>query len=281
MSFIVKLPEEFEAKSSLAEYLEDVDNGGFNAACYEVLETYYEEKQFDGKTKERLNLDLFQRVYQAAYNIWNMRYREDWGVVFERGGRFYYILPDGTDLEKFGLPNLNLFMPMLYCLLRFVRVKKTEEDERKGFLDVKAPLCARIRLHFTEAPDEKAIFNMFEEKFGFSSAPKRRTLCPYTKEVVRLAMEQMKEPIGGVEAAWRGVVNALADLEREGLYVPINSRTRSNERLKYLSDDVAEYLGEEKAGFYNSIKSARGDYSQLSAAFKRLLEVERAKSPDC
>lgn len=121
MRRIVKLPERFEEKSSLAEYLEDVDNGWFNTKCYEVILDYYQENHyaFSEEQSQRLGLTLFNRVYQCAVRNINGRIEPEWGMTINKEGTDTgaYIMPDGEDIAKHNhLPQV--VMPVLYHLLQ-------------------------------------------------------------------------------------------------------------------------------------------------------------------
>lgn len=273
----VKLPTVYEEKDSLADYLFDPDNRIFNTSCYEVLDDYYDDKRISKSLRDKNILELYQSAYQVACNILNMKYNEAWGDVDEKNNIPYYILPDGSDMEKYG-PNLNLFMPMLYYLLSHVEEKSIENEKRKSFRMIRKNVCARISLKFNSAPDETAIFDMFKRKFETVPIEVSNSSEPYNEEEVCSAIMRISECIGSNKSAWSGVVKALGDLEIERRYKAKHMKKRSNEYIKYLSDDVAEYLGKEKDDFYNNVRSAfHKDRSQIINKFKAMLEDERKR----
>lgn len=274
---MVKLPVVCEEKDSLADYLFDPDNRIFNTACFEVIDDYYGDKRISEKLRNKNILELFQSSYRVACNIRDMKYCEDWGEVYEKEEIPYYKLPDGSDMEKYS-PNLNLFMPILFYLLGLVKATSMEGEKYENFSKIRSMVCARISLKFKSAPDEKAIFDMFKKKFEISSIEESNSSEPYTEEEVRSAIRRIGHRIGTKISPWSGVVLALGDLEIERRYKAKHMKKKSNERIKYLSDDVAEYLDKEKDNFYNDMKSAiHKDRSQICNEFRTILEEERKR----
>ena len=273
----VKLPTVYEEKDSLADYLFDPDNRIFNTACFEVIDDYYDDKRISKKLRNKTILELFQSSYRVACNIRDMKYCEDWGEVYEKEEIPYYILPDGSDMEKYS-PNLNLFMPILFYLLGLVKATSIEGEKYENFSKIRSMVRARISLKFKSAPDETAIFDMFKRKFETVPIEVSNSSEPYNEEEVCSAIMRISECIGSNKSAWSGVVKALGDLEIERRYKAKHMKKRSNEYIKYLSDDVAEYLGKEKDDFYNNIKSAfHKDRSQIYNEFRAILEDERKR----
>lgn len=151
MAICAKLPEKFEYKFSISEYLEDTINAEFNNKCYETIYKYYQNHHIKFSSRERFDemvVDLFNRAYQCAINVVKGHVVGHWGMAEERetsaGYRNMYIMPDGEDLEKYSL-HPQVVMSILYHLLREyaadenignIRTRIETNFKRDGMVDI-------------------------------------------------------------------------------------------------------------------------------------------------
>lgn len=261
MRIRVKLPERYEEKRSLDEYLSDSVNGEFNRACYEVMTEFYDNKKITDELsglREEYILNNFNLAYGVAINVKRTGVSDGWGKVLRDGNRLLYRMPDGSDVEKLvnGPGGLTLVMGMLCNMLRLAVNMHS---------DIRNTLPVHIHMKFS-GDDEYLVFDYFAEKLGC----RQKTF--FSHEVVKKAVVSISHEI--IPFHWKAVVSVLRELEEAGRYKTLQKRVRKGDIKKHLALDIAEYLGydsEKEKKLSNNVKCAKGEYIEVENRFKLLL----------
>lgn len=255
MRIRVKLPERYEAKRSLDEYLSDSVNGEFNRACYEVMSSYFYDKGTkDEKARKTIVSNIFTDVYSCVANIKLQRYTEKWGEHYLENGDIWYMLPDGTDFSKYTMyMHLPLFMPMLWWMLYL------SEEQREGgdFSKVSNQICGRIREKFCDE-EETFVFNRFDVVFGASEEQ--------VAEAIKRIAPSMKEK----KKWWKAVTDELrlipSYMEKINREYPHRGGKHKKQVLKFLADEIEKHT--ECTKLYESIKKVDDDYPEIRSEFR-------------
>lgn len=229
MRIRVKLPERYEAKRSLDEYLSDSVNGEFNRACYEALRMFYKEKKGYVQTDD-IFLHYFNEAYKVAIRFQRPLVEGDliMGSRVVDNERIYQVTSTISIEKEYDAPHFA--MPITYHLLK---------NHLPAIpLHIITPVLTRIREGFMYCDKDFFFFLQAE----LSPSENRELL---TRILNRLL--ESKTPDGKLafcqKNLWRPVVNILAD---ENLFPScLNSNIKRVEFIKELGLTYQDFKHQE------------------------------------